>query len=82
MARRKEFTDSHVRVLNKPGLHADPRTVNLFVRVQPSGVKSFVTVAREPGGKQRWHTISRTDHMTIDARVGGDRRPDQAGPAS
>jgi integrase len=66
MARRREFTDSHVRVLTKPGLHADPRTVNLFVRVQPSGVKSYVTVAREPGGKQRWTTIGRTDHMKID----------------
>jgi integrase len=66
MARRREFTDSHVRVLTKPGLHADPRTVNLFIRVQPSGVKSFVTVAREPGGEQRWTTIGRTDHMTID----------------
>jgi hypothetical protein len=44
--------------------HADPRTVNLFIRVQPSGVKSFVTVAR---GKQRWITIARTDHLGIDA---------------
>jgi hypothetical protein len=66
MARRKEFTDSHVRALNKPGLHGDPRSVNLFIRVQPSGVKSFVTVAREPGGRQKWHTIGRTDHMKID----------------
>ena len=66
MARRREFTDSHVRVLTKPGLHADPRTVNLFIRVQPSGAKSYVCVAREPGGKQRWTTLGRTDHMKID----------------
>jgi integrase len=67
MARRREFTDSHVRVLTKPGLHGDPRSVNLFVRVQPSGVKSFVAVAREPGGKQRWTTIGRWPHISIDA---------------
>jgi integrase len=66
MARRREFTDSHVRVLNKPGLHADPRTVNLFVRVQPSGVKSFVTVARDPAGRQRWTTLGRWPHLSID----------------
>jgi integrase len=66
MARRQEFTDSHVRVLKRPGLHADPRSTNLFIRVQPSGVKSFVTVAREPGGKQKWTTLGRTDHISID----------------
>src|SRR5262249_57686694 len=34
-------------------------------RVQPGGQKSFVTVTRDPNGKQIWTTIGATDLMAI-----------------
>jgi hypothetical protein len=36
-----------------------------WIRIQPSGAKSFVTVARNPAGKQVWTTIATTDVMGI-----------------
>jgi integrase len=76
MARRKQFGDQHVRDLkvkkDQPYfLHADPLSPGyLFVRVMRSGVKSYVTVARNASGRQVWHTIERCDRMTIaEARI-------------
>ncbi len=37
-----------------------------YVRVQPSGAKSYVTVARDPLGKQVWTTIGSADILKID----------------
>jgi integrase len=37
-----------------------------FVRVQPSGAKSFVTIARTPAGRQMWTTLGATDVIGID----------------
>ena len=43
----------------------DPQLTGHYVRVQPSGAKAFVAVARDPAGKQLWTTISTTDVMNI-----------------
>jgi integrase len=45
----------------------DPELRGHYVRVQPSGAKSFVAVTVSPDGKQIWTTIERTDRVTIDA---------------
>ena len=40
-----------------------------YIRVTPTGAKSFTAVARDPRGKQVWHTVGSTDLYTIeDAR--------------
>ena len=47
----------------------DPELLGHYVRVMPSGAKSFVTVARSPSGKQVWTTIGAADALGIeDAR--------------
>lgn len=65
---RKRLTDAGVRAL-KPRAQRyafpDPQLVGHYVRVQPSGVKSFVAVARSPAGKQVWSTIGAADVMKI-----------------
>jgi integrase len=69
MTRRRGLSDQQVRGL-KPSASRyalpDPECVGHFVRVHPSGAKSFVAVARNPVGKQVWHTIGPTDHLTIE----------------
>jgi integrase len=37
-----------------------------WIRVQPSGTKSYVTVARDPDSRQIWTTIASTDVMPIE----------------
>ena len=37
-----------------------------YVRVQPSGAKTFVTVARSPAGKQVWVSLGAADAMPIE----------------
>jgi integrase len=37
-----------------------------YVRVQPSGSKSFVAVALDPAGKQIWATLGSASHLSID----------------
>lgn len=44
----------------------DPDLRGHYVRVTPAGAKSFVAVARDPGGKQIWTTIGQTDVISID----------------
>src|SRR5262245_923940 len=47
----------------------DPKLAGHYVRVTPTGAKSFVAVARDPNGKQIWHTIGSTDlHKLEEAR--------------
>jgi integrase len=68
MARRKGFTDKQVADLKlRPNryAHPDPECLGHYVRVTPSGAKSFVAVARDPYGKQIWTTIASTGHVTI-----------------
>ena len=44
----------------------DPKLAGHYVRVTPTGAKSFVAVARAPNGKQIWHTIGSTDLHKLD----------------
>src|SRR5262245_54240351 len=67
---RKTLTDNGVAALKpkeKPYTFPDPQCVGHYVRVTPTGNKSFRAVARDPNGKQRWVTIGNTTHLTIDA---------------
>ena len=76
---RKTLTDKGVAALKpRPQRYAypDPECRGHYVRVQPSGVKTYVTVARNPYGKQVWHTIGSADVMGIEdarAQAYGDR---------
>jgi len=45
---------------------SDPELRGHWIRVQPSGTKSFWTVARDPDGKQVWTFIGPTDVFTIE----------------
>jgi integrase len=66
---RKTMTDKGVATL-KPRVQryavSDPELNGHWIRVQPSGAKSFVAVTRTPQGKQLWSTIGATDAMTIE----------------
>ena len=68
--RRRYLNDEGVARLRprpKRYTHADPELIGHYVRVLPTGVKSFLTVARDPFGKQVWTTIGRCDHIKIEA---------------
>ena len=66
---RRTLTDKGVAAL-KPRARlypkADPQLPGDYIRVMPSGSKSFVCTARTPGGKQVWHTIGSSLILTID----------------
>lgn len=48
---------------------SDPDTRGLYLRVMPTGHKSFTVVARDPAGKQVWASLGDCDRMTLkDAR--------------
>ncbi len=68
MARRKTLTDHMVAKL-KPGPKRltipDPELRGHYIRVTPKGAKSFVAVARDPGGRQIWATLGGADVLTI-----------------
>src|SRR5262245_58651873 len=69
---RKTLSDKGVAAL-KPRAQRyafpDPQLAGHFVRVQPSGARSFVVVTRNPNGKQIWTTIGDTNVISIaDAR--------------
>jgi integrase len=70
---RKTLSDTGVAALKpraKRYAFPDPQLAGHFVRVQPSGAKSFVAVTRDPGGKQIWSTIGDTNVVGIsDARA-------------
>jgi hypothetical protein len=66
---RKTLTDKGVAALKaRPQRYAfpDPELRGHYVRVQPSGAKSFVAVTRSPHGKQVWATIGAADVLSID----------------
>ncbi len=60
MARRKTLTDNMVAKL-KPGpkriTMPDPELRGHYIRITALGAKSFVAVARDPGGRQIWATL-------------------------
>ena len=65
---RKTLSDHAVRALkprSKRYAVADPEMRGLWIRVQPTGVKSYAAVARNPDGKQIWTTIGAADAMPI-----------------
>jgi integrase len=69
---RKTLSDKGVEALKpraKRYAFPDPELRGHYVRVQPSGAKSFVAVTLDPYGKQVWSTVGATDVLTIaDAR--------------
>ena len=70
MARRKTLTDDGVLALKpraKRYAHPDPALASHYVRVTPSGAKSFVVVVRDRDGRQRWETIGSYPASTIEA---------------
>jgi integrase len=68
----RTLTDKSIEALKPKATRyavADPKLSGHYVRVTPNGAKSFVAVARDPNGKQVWHTIGSTDlHKLDDAR--------------
>jgi integrase len=65
----KTLTDKGVAALKpRASRYAfpDPELRGHFVRVQPSGSKSFVAVARDPYGKQIWANVGTADVLKIE----------------
>jgi integrase len=66
MPRRKRLSDAAIKSLapsTKP--YPDPELPGHYIRVRPTGVKTFVAVARAPSGKQMWHTIGASSLYSI-----------------
>jgi integrase len=69
MAHRKTLSNRGVAALKpRTARYAlpDPELRGHYVRIQPSGAKAFVTVARDQGGKQVWTTIGAADVLSIE----------------
>src|SRR5262245_43849090 len=69
MTRRKRLTQNQVAALPikaKRYFHLDPELNGHYVRIMPTGSKTFVATTRDPNGKQVWATIGGTDLWTID----------------
>jgi len=69
MARRKALTDASVAALKPRAARytvPDPLLPSFYVRVTSTGAKSFVAVAKDPGGKQQWVTIGTPALYTVD----------------
>ena len=67
---RKTLTDRSIAALKPRAARyafADPELRGLYVRISPSGAKSFATVTRDPNDKQVWTTLGPTNRMTIEA---------------
>jgi integrase len=67
---RKSLSNAGVAALKpRPKRYSfpDPELRGLWIRVQPSGAKSYVVVTRDPGGKQIWATVGGADLMGIEA---------------
>ena len=66
---RKTLSDHRVRAI-KPAAKRqtipDPELSGHYLRVMPSGVKSFVCVVRDGDGRQRWVTLGRADHISVE----------------
>ena len=66
---RKSLSDKGVQALKPRATRynfPDPELRGHYVRVQPSGSKSFAAVAVNPQGKQIWTAIGRADAMPIE----------------
>ena len=76
MARRKTLTDNMIAKLKagpKRQTLPDPDLRGHYLRITPTGAKSFVAVARDPGGRQVWATLGGADVLTIDEARGRAR---------
>jgi integrase len=65
----KTLTDKAVAKLQpkaKTYHHPDPELRGHYVRVQPSGTRTFAAIARKPDGKQEWATIGAADTLPIE----------------
>src|SRR5262249_23510123 len=65
---RKSLTDKGVAALKPRAARyavPDPELRGHYIRVQPSGAKSFVAVTLDPHGKQVWATIGPSDVLDI-----------------
>jgi integrase len=64
---RKTMTDKGVAALKpRSSPYPDPQMASHYVRVRESGSKSFVCQARDPYGKQIWHTTGSCDVLRIE----------------
>src|SRR5262245_54927513 len=66
---RKSLTDVGVKALKpraKTFAFPDPELRGHYVRITPTGAKAFVTVTRNPNGKQVWTTIADCNVLSID----------------
>uniref|UniRef100_E6VQ51 Integrase family protein n=1 Tax=Rhodopseudomonas palustris (strain DX-1) TaxID=652103 RepID=E6VQ51_RHOPX len=64
----KILTDKAVAKLQpkaKTYHYADPELRGHYVRIQPSGTKTFAAIGRKPDGKQQWVTIGAADALGI-----------------
>jgi integrase len=69
MTRRKQLTDLQVKALKirpKRYFHVDPELRGHFIRIMPTGTKSFACTARTPTGTQIWHTLGNCQHISIE----------------
>jgi integrase len=69
MTRRRSLTDAGVAALKSRVARyvvPDPELRGHYVRVPPSGAKAFLTVTRDPSGKQIWTTIGPADVLSIE----------------
>ena len=64
MARAEKLTDAKIAKLRPDSERRytvpDGQVPGLYVRVMPSGAKSFTIVARDPFGKQIWREVEGT----------------------
>ena len=68
--RRKTLSDAGVADLKARAARyafPDPELRGHYIRVMPSGAKSYVAVSRDPSGKQVWATIAPADMMGIES---------------
>jgi integrase len=66
---RKTLTDKSVASLkprDKLYAQADPQLPGHYIRVSPTGSKTFVAVTRDPNGKQVWTTVGKSYLIGID----------------
>jgi integrase len=66
---RKSLSDAGVAALKPRAARysfSDPELRGHYVRVTPSGAKSFVVVTRGPGGRQIWTTLGGFDLMGVE----------------
>jgi integrase len=69
MPRRKALTDAAVAAYRPKVTRytvPDPLLPSFYLRVTPTGAKSFVAVAKDPGGKWQWVTIGSPALYTVE----------------